>query len=323
MNPTSISRRATVSALAALSIASLLATLGQTGAAQTHTAQAMIAQTKTAQTMAATSGTLEINGAKIFYTSQGSGEPMLLIHGYPLSGELFKDNRAALSRRFRVVTMDLRGFGKSAAPDSKGSIALYAQDALALMDTLKIQKAVVGGMSMGGMVSFEIYRRAPERVAGLVLISTSHLPPGGVSEVATWRATGQQAKEAGQASLVPSLLPRMLTGATRTRKPELGSFLGDLMKQSSVYGWLGGGEALATRPDSTPTLATVKVPTLIVVGLEDNLLPVEVSKMINAGIAGSTLTVIPGAGHAAILEAAPIANRAILAWANKSLGMSK
>lgn len=303
MNLTNPTRRFIAPTLAALVVGGALAALGQTGMAQT--------------TMAP-SGTLEINGAKIYYTSQGSGDPLLLIHGYPLSSELFKDNRDALSKRFRVVTMDLRGFGKSTAPDEKGSIATYAQDVLGLMDALKIQKAVIGGMSMGGMITFELYRRAPARFTGMLLISTSHVPSG-QAEAVTWRATGQQAKDMGQASLLPSLMPRMLTGVTRTKKPALADFLGGVMKQVSVNGWVGGGEALATRPDYTPTLATIKVPTLILVGLEDNLLPVEVAMMINKGIPGSTLVVIPRAGHAATLEAAPAANSAILAWASKMM----
>ncbi len=322
MMPTNAARRFFAPSITALVIGGLLLAISQTSLAQTGTAQSGTAQSGTAQSGAAQSGTLEVNGAKIFYTSQGSGEPLLLIHGYPLSSELFKNNRDALSKRFKMVTMDLRGFGKSVAPDEKASIATYAQDAIGLLDALKIQKAVIGGMSMGGMVTFELYRRVPERFTGMVLISTSPMPSG-QAEAATWRATGQQAKDMGPASLVPSLLPRMLTGVTRTKKPALGDFIGGLMKQSSVNGWVGGGEALASRPDSTPTLGTIKVPTLILVGLEDNLLPVEVSMAMHKGIAGSTLAVIPGAGHAAILEAAPAANRAILNWANKMLSMSK
>lgn len=118
-------------------------------------------------------GSAEINGATIHYTVSGQGSPILLIHGYPLSGELFSRNRVALSGSHQVITMDLRGFGQSSAPVSDpGSLQSYARDALGLLDTLNIQKAVIGGMSMGGPVVFEMYRAAPERFSGMILIDT-------------------------------------------------------------------------------------------------------------------------------------------------------
>ena len=112
-------------------------------------------------------GFVERDGAQLFYKSEGTGPAMVLIHGYPLGGELFKNNRFALAAAgYRVVTVDLRGFGRSSAPVSDaGSIPTYAQDVLAVMDKLEIKKAVIGGMSMGGMIAFELYRRVPERFA--------------------------------------------------------------------------------------------------------------------------------------------------------------
>ncbi|WP_309572666.1 alpha/beta hydrolase, partial [Deinococcus sp.] len=133
-------------------------------------------------------GMLDVNGAQIHYVSVGTGTPMLLIHGYPLSGELFARNRDALAAAgYRVITIDLRGFGQSSAPASDpGSLKTYAMDALAVMDQLNVPKAIIGGMSMGGPIAFEMWRTAPERFSGLILIDTL-ANPAGIVEQNIWK----------------------------------------------------------------------------------------------------------------------------------------
>lgn len=260
-------------------------------------------------------GTVDVNGAKIFYKVQGSGPTMLLIHGYPLSGELFKNNRDALSKAgYRVVTIDLPGFGRSVAPDANYSIERYAKEVLGFMDAMKIDKAVIAGMSMGGMTTLEMYREQPQRFSAMVLIDTT-ADPAGIAEKGEWLGTADQAAQMGSASLVPVLLPRMLTGVDRMKMPNQVMHLSSLVKQASFNGAVGGGKALAARPDANPVLSTVKVPTLIVVGVEDNVTPIELAMKMNKGIPGSTLALIPGAGHAAVFEKASLVNQAILDWA--------
>ena len=114
----------------------------------------------------ATSGSVQVGSATIAYRVQGHGPAMMLVHGFPLSGELFSKNRAVLARHYTVVTPDLRGFGSSTTPDTKGGVELYAKDMLAVMDHLSIKRAIIGGMSMGGPVVLEMYREAPERFRG-------------------------------------------------------------------------------------------------------------------------------------------------------------
>ncbi|WP_424950907.1 alpha/beta fold hydrolase [Deinococcus sp.] len=261
------------------------------------------------------SGTIEVNGAKVYFKSVGTGKPMLLIHGYPLSGELFKNNRDALSKAgFQVITVDLPGFGRSVAPDMNASIENYARTVLGAMDGLGLKTATVGGMSMGGMTLLQMYRLAPERFTGLVFIDTT-ADPAGVAEAANWRGTAQQAQQTGVASLVPGLLPRMLTGMDRMKMPGQADFLAGLVKQASLNGAVGGGNALANRPDANPVLPTIKVPTLLIFGLEDNVTPVELAMKMQKNIAGSKLVLIPGAGHAATFEKAGATNAAIIGWA--------
>lgn len=261
-------------------------------------------------------GNLDINGASIHYVSVGQGTPMLLLHGYPLSGELFSRNRDALAAAgYRVITIDHRGYGQSTAPASDpGSLQTYAQDALAVMDRLNVPKAIIGGMSMGGPIVFEMYRRAPERFNGLILIDTI-ANPASIVEQNLWKGMAQKASTYGPQSLAPELIKDMLTGQTRVNRMADAMYLTNIVGQASVAGDVAGANVLATRPDSLPTLKTITVPTLILVGLEDTVYPIQFSQKMQQNIAGSKLVIIPGAAHAAIFEKASAANAAILNWA--------
>ncbi|MHA0040241.1 alpha/beta fold hydrolase [Deinococcus sp. PEB2-63] len=250
-------------------------------------------------------GTVTVNGSTVFYKATGSGQPLLLIHGYPLSGELFKNNRALLARNFRVITVDLPGFGLSRGPNADASIENYATTVLGVMDALNLKQVVAGGMTL-----LQMYKKAPERFRDLISIDTT-ADPSDVAEKANWLGTGQQAQEKGVASLVDILMPRMLTGQSRMTMPNQVMHLGSLVKQASLNGAAGGATALANRPDANPILPTIRVPTLYLFGAEDNLTPAEVAMKMQMHTPGSRLVLIPGAGHAATFEMASAAARAM------------
>jgi pimeloyl-ACP methyl ester carboxylesterase len=139
---------------------------------------------------------LEVNGARIFYQALGVGEPMVLLHGYPLSGALFARNRDVLAERYRVITVDHRGYGKSQAPAVPGDIAVYAQDVLDVLATLDVRPAIIGGHSMSGPIILEMYQRAPERFRAMMLIDTIAAPASTI-EAALWNGFAQAAREPG------------------------------------------------------------------------------------------------------------------------------
>ena len=269
-----------------------------------------------AQTEGAQEGFVERpDGARIYYQVQGEGEPMMLIHGYPLNSGLFRDNVPALVEAgYQVVTPDLRGFGQSEAPDGSATIQVYAEDMLAVMDELGIDQTIALGMSMGGWTLFEMYAQAPERFSGLVFNDTAAVPAS-IAGAALWRGIGQQAEETGIDSVIPFLIKDMFTGQTRTENTELVDYLSGLMGEASVNGFLGGGEALAVREDNTDVYAQITVPTLIIFGIEDTLTPVALANAMNEAIVNSTLEIIDGASHASIIERSDAANQAILDWA--------
>ncbi|PYE55014.1 alpha/beta fold hydrolase [Deinococcus yavapaiensis] len=260
-------------------------------------------------------GLVDVGGAQVYYKVQGSGTPMLLIHGFPLNGMYFNDNVAALSKYYRVVTIDLRGFGRSTTtPGQPGSVRTYANDALAVMDKLGIDKAVIGGMSMGGQITLEMYRAAPQRFLGMLLIATT-ANPASITEQYVWRGVSEQATRNGVNSIVPELVKDMITGRTRMNRQQERLFVEGLIKQASLPAVQQGAQALAGRGDLLPVARTVSVPTLIVVGQEDTVYPVVLSVKLQQQIKGSRLVVIPNAAHAVNSEQAAAFNAAVLNWA--------
>ncbi len=263
--------------------------------------------------------TVNVNGANIFYQVSGSGTPLILIHGFPLSGQLFQGQLAGLSQRFEVITPDLRGFGKSVAPNDRGSIELYARDILAFMNQLGIRKAIIGGHSMGGQITLQLYRDAPARFLGMILIDTN-ATAATIVEQAEWPAFGVQAQTLGVPSIVPTIAPQMLTGTERLNNQPATLTMMDIIAEASLNGVIGGGQALANRPDDTALLPSIAVPTLVLVGVDDPIYSWEISAMTSAVIPNSTFVIIPQAEHASIFEQPGYSNTVIRQWAaQKSL----
>ena len=263
-----------------------------------------------AQDQGTQSSIADINGARIAYTITGaSGPTIVLIHG-----NLFEKQRRALSAAsYRVITVDLRGFGDSTAPDDQGSIDLYVDDVLALLDRLGVSQAIIGGHSMGGAITLRLYQRAPGRFLGMILNDAAALAPP-IVEQFMWRGYQEQTRQLDPSSVVPLLLPEFLTGLTRSTRPTLVTKVTNQILAASRNGLVGGAHALETRPDLRGVFGNITVPTLILEGEEDSLTPMEQAVGLNRAIASSTLTIIPGASHGVIREAAAASNAAILDW---------
>jgi pimeloyl-ACP methyl ester carboxylesterase len=254
------------------------------------------------------------DNARIFYEVAGDGPPMVLLHGYPLSGALFARVRDALEDDFTILTVDHRGYGMSEAPEVPDEIATYAGDALAVMDHVGFESAIVGGMSMGGPIALSMYDQAPDRFEGMVLIDTTAAaaaPP----EAGLWQGVATVSREVGKAPVINALLPDMLTGETRLNEPVVSDYLASIMEGSSVDSFIGGAIALAERPDFTDLLPQIDVPTLVIVGLEDSLYPIQVARGMVDEIPDAELAIIPGGSHAAVFEAPGHVGSAISDWA--------
>lgn len=258
-----------------------------------------------------------VDGVSMVFHDEGQGEPIVLVHGFPLSSAMYEPQRAALSSRFRVITPDLRGMGGSDAtpfnPEDY-SMNVYADDLVALLDQLGIGQAIVGGMSMGGYIVFAMLRRHPDRIKGVILIDTKAEPDTAEGRAGRFKMI-EQARNEGAEAVADAMLPKMLTERTRNEQPELARFVREMMIATPVDGMVGALTALANRPDSTPTLAQINVPTLILVGSDDPITPPAAAETMQRGIANTQLVVVEGAAHAANLERPDIVNQAILDWA--------
>jgi len=239
-------------------------------------------------------------GIEVAYDDVGAGEPVVFLHGFPHNRTLWAPQTGALVDRSRCIAPDLRGFGgSSVAPPF--SIDQYADDVVALLDALRIERAVVAGLSMGGYVAFALWRRHRARVRALILADTR---PGPDSDEARQkrRELIALARAKGSSAVAESMIPGMVGKSTREKNAGLVDAMYQMMQNAPVDGVVGALEAMIARPDSAPTLPTIDVPTLVVVGEEDALTPVSEARAMHAAIPSSRLEVLAGAGHVSNFE---------------------
>jgi len=253
------------------------------------------------------SGTATVNGITMRYRDEGQGEPILLVHAFPLSSAMWEDQIDALSTRFRVIAPDLRGFGGTARGAGLASLDQAADDLAALLEELKIDHATVVGLSMGGYIAFALLRRHPARVARLVLADTragADTPEGRAGREQSAQLAEAQGAEAVGAAMLPKLLA---PGASEEVREEVRK----IVAANDRAGVAAAQRAMAARPDSAPDLAALRIPTLILVGSEDGLTPPAEARAMHEAIAGSRLVEIDGAGHLSNLEAPDAFNAAV------------
>ena len=242
-----------------------------------------------------------LDNIEIGYDDTGRGSPALLfVHGFPHDRTLWAPQLQGLAIQARCVAPDLRGFGETTAT-APWSMDQYADDLVGLLDVLHIDRAVVAGLSMGGYVAFALWRRHPQRVRALVLCNTR---PGADNEEGREkrRKLIATAREQGMSAVADAQITGMLGKTTRSNRPEISNTVHRMISSQPVDGVVGALEAMMGRPDSTPALSSIDVPTLIVAGEEDAIMPMAEAKAMHAAIRGSTLEVITGTGHLSNLE---------------------
>ncbi len=254
---------------------------------------------------------VNVNGVNLNYTDTGEGAPVLLVHAFPLNGTMWEPQIESLGERFRFIAPDLKGFGSSDAPDdaSAFSVDSFADELAGLLDALGLDKVTYCGLSMGGYISFAMWRRHRDRIGALVLADTraEQDPPEGVE-----KRTNQQAqvRSDGTGGLIDALPGALLSEATRTKKPDVVERVKGLMDNPAA-GFVGALEAMKKRPDSTGDLAGIDVPTLVIVGENDAITPPDAARKLHEHIGGSRLVVLPEAGHLSSLEAPEAFNGAL------------
>jgi pimeloyl-ACP methyl ester carboxylesterase len=241
-----------------------------------------------------------VGDTEIAFDDIGSGMPVVFLHAFPLNRTMWEPQVGALVAECRCITIDFRGFGDSpAAPPF--SMDRYADDAIGVLDSLQIEQAVVVGLSMGGYAAFSFWRRHRHRVRALVLADTrsgADTPEG----LEKRRKLIEVARTQGSTAVANLQIAALMGTTTREKRPDIYDAVHRTIAQAPVDGIVGALEAMMGRADSTPTLATINVPTLVVVGDEDTLTPVGEAQALHAGIAASRLEILAQAGHLSNIE---------------------
>jgi len=250
------------------------------------------------------------SGATLSYTDRGSGPPLVLLHGFPLDGRVWDDQAAGLADRCRVIVPDLRGFGQSKS-DAPFTIESLADDVHALLAGIGALPCVLGGLSMGGYVALAYAKKYPADLRGLALIDTraeGDSPEGKAGRakmIETARGPG------GAKAVADQMMPKMVAADARDHRPDLVRRLRGVMEACPPLTIEHALAAMRDRPDFTADLSSIRTPALIVVGDTDAITPPAMAETLHKGIAGSTLAVVKGAGHMAIMEQPAQVNQAL------------
>ena len=240
---------------------------------------------------------------------EGPGDPLVLLHAFPLNGRMFEPQMMVFSGDRRVVAADYPGFGRSPRTPAQPDVHYYAEGVRDLLDRLHFERVVLGGVSMGGYVAFECMRLFPERISALVLANTRPEPdPVEMREVRNEMALSV-ARE-GVEVLVELQMERLL-GPESLQDEGLVEKVRAIILENSPDGTVAALGAMRERPDSRPLLGKIDVPTLVVGGEEDDISSPEVMGAMAAEIPGATHLTIPSVAHLSNLEAPEQFNAAL------------
>jgi pimeloyl-ACP methyl ester carboxylesterase len=243
------------------------------------------------------------------YDDFGEGRPVVLLHGYPFNRSMWKPQVEGLGQRYRIITPDLRGLGESKVtngpsttpPTTPPTMDEMAQDVAALLEHLKIDSFVVGGLSMGGYVTLAFYKLFPQRIAALILADTR----AGADTDEGRRNREEQALKIlseGMDSVTKDFPGKVLTAETMMSNPDLVARVRLMISTTNPRGAANALRGMAVRSDQTDLLPSITVPTLIIVGSDDQLTPPKEAEGMRADIASSRLAVIEGAAHVSNME---------------------
>jgi 3-oxoadipate enol-lactonase len=259
-------------------------------------------------------GTATVNGIHVEYDDRGGGPPLVLVHGHPFDRSMWApqiDEFAASG--WRVIAADLRGYGHSAVTGEVTLLDTFARDIFALLDELRIDTVVLGGLSMGGQIVMECFRQFAPRIRGLILADT--FPRAETEDGRTYRyALADRLMAEGMTGYADENLPKMIASYNVKALPAVAAHVHAMMTAAPAPGAAAALRGRAQRRDYTPLLTEVAVPTLIVVGRDDEFTPVTDAEEMHRLVPGSTLAVIDKAGHLPNLEQPTAFNDALRAF---------
>ena len=252
----------------------------------------------------------EIAGVRLHWREHGAGAPVVLVHAFPLSSALWLTQLETLPADRHWIAPDMRGFGSS-DPGGPLSIDRMADDVAALLDHLGHRRATLCGVSMGGYVALAFLRRHAERVAALVLCDTRATADDPAGKLAR-RISAERVRADGTPAIVTQMLDRLVGETTRRRRPGVYAKVRAMLEEARPASFARAQAAMASRPDSTPLLGTIRVPTLVVTGSEDVIIKPDDARALARAIPDARLEVIEEAGHLPSLEQPERFNQSLL-----------
>jgi pimeloyl-ACP methyl ester carboxylesterase len=236
----------------------------------------------------------------LHYSEAGQGLPVVLLHGFPLTSAIWQQQQALLSDRFRVITPDLRGHGRSLAPAGGYEMESLAADVLTLLDRLAITKAAILGHSMGGYVTLALWKLAPERFRALGLIDSQ--AAADTEEARRNRfALAEKVAAEGARAAANAMIPRLFAPGFADADPAI-ELVRQMILETPPATIISALHGLAARDDATARLAGVSVPALVLTGDNDQIIPLPRAEMMVAQLPQGTLAVIEHCGHMPMLE---------------------
>lgn len=264
---------------------------------------------------------ITVNSFEMAVVDSGAGDPVLLVHGFPLDHSMWNEQIEVLSADYRVIAPDLRGFGESpfnwdpfswdSVAETEQTIERFADDLDALLYALEVTGPVhYCGLSMGGYIAWQFWRKYSSRVGSLILCdtrATADSPEGAEGR----KKMAEQVLREGSIAAAEAMMPKLVWSETANRKPEVARAIRQMILRTAPATICAAQRAMASRIDATRLLGEINVPALLIVGRYDVLSPVDQMRSIAEAMPNATMVEIPEAGHMAPMENPEAVNQVI------------
>lgn len=259
--------------------------------------------------------TIQLPNVRLAVEIQGTGTPLLLVHGFPFDHSMWQSQIDWLSQVCNVVAPDLRGFGSSEISKDRDALTMdrFADDLAAMLDELVIEQVIYCGLSMGGYIGWAFARKHPHRLKGFIACDT--LAEADTPEAASVReANAKRVLEEGSEFLVSGMIPKLFSEKTRKTKADIVEQVEAMIRNTASTTIAAALRGMAQRPDSTELLAEFEIPALVICGSDDIISPPEKMQGIADAIPHARFVRIPDAGHLSPLEQPDSFNREVAEW---------
>ena len=260
-----------------------------------------------------------LNGIRMAFTDEGQGTALLLVHGFPLNRHAWRRQVEAFRGTCRVIAPDLRGMGESSGTPGPVAMTRFAEDLHALVEHLEAGPVILVGHSMGGYVALAFAKAFAGDLQGLVLVGTRAGADSPQAAVAR-RETAEQVRLLGPSAMAEGMAAKMLS--PENHDAAMAAEVRALMAPSSQEGLIGALLGMADRPDANAWIGEIAVPTLVIAGADDAIIPPGESEAMARALPAARLKLIPRAGHLVPWEAAEAFNGALREWLPGSTGQA-